>query len=74
MGHEKTLLFDVRPLLPCFVPTANGKAEDDDENNINITLLSSQTVKSALNIAVTLLNAVYDGTPIWRIKSVTRTI
>ena len=33
-----------------------------------------KSVKTALNIAVTLLNAVYDGTPIWRMKSVIMTI
>ena len=44
-GMKKPYFFDVRPLLPCFVPTANGKAEDDDENNINITLMSSQNCK-----------------------------
>ena len=42
---KKPYFFDVRPLLPCFVPTAKGKAEDDDENNINITLMSSQNCK-----------------------------
>ena len=35
---NKCYFFDVRPLLPCFVPTANDKAEDHNENNINITL------------------------------------
>ena len=44
-GMKKPYFFHVRPLLPCFVPTANGKAEDDDENNINITLMSSQNCK-----------------------------
>ena len=44
-GMKKPYFFDVRPLLPCFVPTAKGKAEDDDENNINITLMSSQNCK-----------------------------
>lgn len=42
---KKSYFFDVRPLLPCFVPTANDKAEDHNENNINIALTSSHNCK-----------------------------
>ena len=45
MGHEKTLLFRRSTASSLFNRPANEKAENRDENNINITLASSQKCK-----------------------------
>ena len=45
MGHEKTLLFRRSTASSLLNRPANEKAENCDENNINITLASCQKCK-----------------------------